>query len=319
MYAAARPPPPPLHRDQLMNLPPPIVEAAKTVLDSRGGIGRIEALSLPRLVADHSDKYIAFSPDGEPLAIIVIAPKTHPRAVHEAAECADEALRRLGPELGKRVLSPWYVGQVDGSGFSITEFCQPFAAGRISGRWARWQIADSVFEWLRAVTSHTAQSTDELQRDELYMEPLSRMARHAAVRPADRAGALDALEALQGGRWSPKAVLCHYDFWMGNLLRERPGTQRTGGFVVIDWNGSRTLGHGFYDLVRMSISLRATPSRWRRELGAHCRILDCEAAHAKFYVLGALGHLAGALGEWPVERFAQTVAACMSYIDAADT
>jgi hypothetical protein len=28
--------------------------------------------------------------------------------------------------------------------------------------------------------------------------------------------------------------------------------------------------------------------------------------------------LAGALGEWPVERFAQTTAACMRHIDKAD-
>ena len=295
-----------------------IVDAAEHTLASRGGVSHIQALPLPRLVADSADKFIAFSNQGRPLAIIAIAPKTHPRTVQDAAEHASLAQQRLGPQLGAQVLAPMYVGESEGASFSITEYCKSYGNGRLRGRWTRWRLADSVFDWLLASTEHTVQAIDAVQTDALYTVPLARMARHPAVRPEDRAAAQTALDALNGGRWAPKAVLCHYDFWMGNLLHAPTPTPARYKFVVIDWAGSNVLGHGIYDLVRMSISLRASPARGRRELAAHCRLLGCEPAHARHYLLSALGHLAGALGEWPVERFAQTVAACMRYIDKAD-
>lgn len=301
-----------------ISLPRGIVETARQILDSRGGLGRIDALPLPRLVADSADKFIAFSTRGDPLAIIVIAPKTHPHAVQEAAERASLARQRLGPQLGAPVLAPLYVGETEGTGFSITEYCQPFEEGRLRGRWNRWRIANSVFEWLRASTAQTVQPIDAAQTNALYAEPLARMAQHPAIRPEDRAAAQTALEALKGGHWVPQAALCHYDFWMGNLLRAPASSPSPRRFVVIDWAGANVLGHGIYDLVRMSISLDTSPARALRELTAHCRVLGCEPTQARHYLLSALGHLAGALGEWPVERFARTTAACIRCIDKAD-
>ena len=301
------------------NLPSAIVAAARHILDSRGGLYHISALPLPRLVADSADKFIAFSNRGDPLAIIVIAPKTHPRTVQKAAERASLARQRLGPQLGAQVLAPMYVGESEGVSFSITEYCQPFGDGRLRSRWTSWRLADGVFDWLRASTEYTVQAIDATQIDTLYAVPLARMAQHPAIGPENRAAAQTALDALNGGRWAPKAILCHYDFWMGNLLHAPASPLARYKFVVIDWAGSNVLGHGIYDLVRMSISLRASPARWRRELAAHSGILGCEPAQARHYLLSTLGHMAGALGEWPVERFAQTVAACMRYIDNADT
>lgn len=267
-----------------MGLPAVVVEAAHHILDSHGGVGHIDALPLPRLVADSADKFIAFSKRGRPIAIIAIAPKTHPRTVQEAADRANLASQRLGPQLGAQVLTPLHVGECEGCSFSITPYCKPFGNGWLRGRWARWRVGDGALDWLLASTEYTTQEIDTVQTEALYAEPLARMARHAAIRPEDRAAAQTALNSLAGGNWLPKALLCHYDFWMGNLLHAPASPSQPQRFVVIDWAGSKVLGHGIYDLVRMSISLGVTRARWHRELAAHCRALGCKPAQARHYL-----------------------------------
>jgi aminoglycoside phosphotransferase (APT) family kinase protein len=143
---------------------------------------------------------------------------------------------------------------------------------------------------------------------------LRSLAAHSAVDAEIRAAAAAAARDLAAGAWTPRTVLAHNDFWIGNLMR-RPGARDAHApFVVIDWAGSLTEGHAVYDLVRMAMSLNLAPAHIGPVLASHCRALGCDVGAAPHYLLSALGHLCENLGAWPVEQFARTAAVCHRYL-----
>jgi hypothetical protein len=52
--------------DPFMKLPPEIESAVASLMVDYGGVGSIELMAVPRLVADHVDKAIVFTPDARP-------------------------------------------------------------------------------------------------------------------------------------------------------------------------------------------------------------------------------------------------------------
>jgi len=215
------------------------------------------------------------------------------------------------------VLTPMHVGESNRASYSITAFCEPFSPNRWIARWQRWRLAPAVIEWLSAVVAQTAAVADADQIDRLFDGPLCSLAGHASVDPEIRAVAARARGDLGAGTWTPRTVLAHNDFWVGNLLQ--PSAARAGHapFVVIDWGGSLNEGHAIYDLVRMAMSLNLAPERVAPMLAAHCRALGCEVGAAPHYLLSALGHLCENLGEWPVKQFAHTASVCHRYLARA--
>src|SRR2546430_3584727 len=69
-------------------LPPAMRSEVDRVMASRGGIFGIQALDLRHLVDDHADKFLLLGQNGQPSAIVFVAPATHPTIVREAAEKA---------------------------------------------------------------------------------------------------------------------------------------------------------------------------------------------------------------------------------------
>jgi hypothetical protein len=108
-----------------------------------------------------------------------------------------------------------------GRSFAVVPYLSPVARGRLRGRWDRFRLRGPAFEWLREVTRRT-----------VAIRPRRRSTPHSCSRctgcrgcrpPASGArAARDSLAALEGGRWQPRWVLAHNDFWLGNFLFRRP-------------------------------------------------------------------------------------------------
>ena len=112
-----------------------------------------------------------------------------------------------------------------------------------------------------------------------------------------RAAALETLERLADGTWSPRHVLMHNDLWKGNILLDySPVSQIKNSsfqerFVITDWAGSMIRGYGMYDLIRLAQSLNLGAKQLRKNVTAHCLILGCDFADARCHLLSALSYL----------------------------
>ncbi len=296
-----------------LQLPADILATLDQLLRDRGGLGRVSAVALRRLVEDHCDKFIVFSRAGQPIAFVVLSPPEFPQAAALAAAAAIKASEQLGSELGATVLTPLHVGEHVGSTYTVTAFCRPLSANRWVSRWQRWRLGAPLLDWLEAVTRHTASPVDTEQTERLFARPLAALAAHRGVDDEIRARAAAAGDALAAGRWQPRTVLAHNDFWVGNLLRREQAGRHTP-FYVIDWAGALPAGHGIYDLVRIAMSMGMSSSQVRQAVARHCEVLGCEPAMASHYLASALGHLSLNLGEWPPAQFAQTAAVCHRYL-----
>jgi aminoglycoside phosphotransferase (APT) family kinase protein len=104
----------------------------------------------------------------------------------------------------------------------------------------------------------------------------------------------------------------HGDLWQDNLLR-----QQDGSLAVIDWGGSATQGYAVYDLVRLAQSFRLTKTRLHDELAWQAGRLGHASDGLTLHLLGALGHYAARLGEFPRERFCAMAQSCWSIFKSA--
>src|SRR4051812_16813832 len=109
-----------------MPCPPAMTEAIRRPLSAdamqrieefigpKRGVGAVNQLPLRQLVADYCDKYIALDGAGEPAAFLVLSPPTHPGSVRDASIAAEAAREALGNPLGDSVLTPHFVGEIEG-------------------------------------------------------------------------------------------------------------------------------------------------------------------------------------------------------------
>lgn len=300
-----------------MKLPAEIESAVASAMNPHGGIGRVEFLELPRLVPDHVEKAIVFSPAARPAMFLMIAPAAYPDCVRDAFERAAAARRALAGTLGEAVQVALFTGVAEGRSFAIVPFLAPPARGRLRRRWERFLLRAPVLAWLRDATRHTVVVPPEAAQVEAFFDPLVALSTHAALSERVRLAARSSLKELEGARWQPRWVLAHNDLWVGNLLRRRDRPAGTPGFAIIDWGSSRVRGYPMYDLLTIAGSIRLSTAALRSELHAHCRLLGCEPAHGRHHLLAALGALSLCLGEWPVERFAATADRFVTLIDEA--
>jgi hypothetical protein len=292
-------------------LPAHVVERVEQFLGSADRLGTIERLPLQRLVADYCEKFIALDVRGRPSAFIAVSPASHPDSVRKAADTSGEIRAALGPDLGFAVLTPHFVGDIDGQSYSITAYCTPLSSQRWLNRWQRLRMGSSMLAWLTEVTRHSAKVISDV--DDKVRAPLEALASNDSVDEATRQSAASAIEDLDSGRWRPRAVIAHNDLWWGNFVHRSRTVSDRLPFRVIDWAGGKVDGMPFYDLVRLSISLNPCRRRFRHQLQAHAAILGCEPADSLHYLSVAFGELSRNLGEWPVEQFSATARACLGY------
>jgi Phosphotransferase enzyme family len=277
------------------------------------GVGRFEPLQQRRLVRDHAEKFVVRGQGGRACGVVVISPDERPSACADAAHRARSSRQALGQRVGTAVLEPSLVGEHQGKTFSLMRYREPFSASGPLRRLQHWRVGPRVFDWLTASVQATMSPASADETVSEFEQPLRRLSKHRVVSEASRQRALASLTALGSSAWRPKLVWAHYDFWVGNLLRDP--ANRDYPFAVIDWGMARTRGHAFYDLLRAAPTLACSEQHARRALFAQCGLLDCRPEHAQGYLLAALGYLAANLGEWPVDRFAASVDRTLQTLD----
>src|SRR5215203_3295329 len=128
-----------------MKLPPEIESAVQPLMSEHGGIGSVELLALPRLVADDAEKAIVFTPVGRPAFFIMIAPPGYPDCVRDAFERAGAARSALGEgTLGAAVQVALHLGRAEGRSFAVVPYLTPLARGRWRRRWDRFRLRGPV-------------------------------------------------------------------------------------------------------------------------------------------------------------------------------
>ena len=303
-----------------MKLPSEIESAVQPLMSAHGGIGSVELLALPRLFfADSGEKAIVFTPRARPALLITIASPAYPGTVRDAFARAAAARRALGEgPIGAAVQVALCEGVTQGCSFAVVPYLTPMGRGRLRRRWDRLRLRGPVFAWLREVTRQTVVVLPEAAYDASVATPLRDLAQMEGVGERTRNAARDSLRALEAGRWQPRWVLAHNDFWLDNFLFRRPEVAGGPGFAVIDWGASQVRGFPAYDFLRFAHSINLSSGLLRRRLGEYCSALGCETGHARHHLLAALAALSTCLDQWPVQRFAVTAERMVGLLETAE-
>ncbi len=278
-------------------------------------VGFIDRLPLPKLVDDYCEKFVVLDRGGRPAAFIAVSPPGHPESVREAASMSRAIRESLGNPWDSAVLTPWFVGDLQGRSYSITPYCQPVSSGRWSGRWQRLRLARPILQWLEGMTQASMRDISDV--DAAVRQPLASLAEHARSDDRTRLAARVALGELDLGSWQPRSVVAHNDLWWGNFVRRPSDDRGVVPFYVIDWAGGSVTGMPIYDLVRVADSLHLSLGRFRRALREHCSILGCRPEQSRHYLCVTFGRLLRNLGEWPEEQFVITARSCLRYVEDA--
>lgn len=288
----------------------------KNLLDGEDGPGTIELLGNKKSVADDSVKFHIRDGKGCVFAVGICSSAISPGLVARGVDIAAEVRKTLKSELAKVILEPLKTGELNGLTYHVLPYCVPLS-DKMVGRFRQRRFLQSrVFDWLQQVTkdSMLKPDADEIRSD--FLVPLEQIRANHRLSRTIRESASFAIERLASGRWKPRYVLAHNDFWDGNLLLQQQNQQDNDfGFIVIDWPGAIIKGHAIYDLIRMSRSLKLGRKRLLQELQQHCKILDCKLVDSSGYLLASLGFLGMNLGHFPMDNYIRLTEGCYQYLE----
>ena len=237
--------------------------------------------------------------------------------MHRAVQQSRSAREILGHHLGSVVLQPITEGEYGGLSYVIWPKHRTLSSRRVLRHVQTSYVASRALAWLRHVQSQTHAVVSGQRLVEAYLDPLGRAALDARISETSCRLARRGLQEIDSGTWSPRTVLEHNDFWLGNLLLPRGRLLRRThpfGFFVVDWAGARVQGYPFLDLFRFCLSSGASLKLMRAEVAAHCQILGCGEQHVLPYLISALIALGSRLEHFPERRYR---AMCRRILDCA--
>lgn len=293
---------------------PPMSQAAILSILSRalypdgGQIGSVEVIRTESMVADGAAIFLLDHDH-----VLFLSPAAHPDAAAIQAQ-ATQAMAAHGSVLAERILPVEATGTLAGRSFVILPRCEPLASGRLRRLLQTPKVATTILDWLRRLIA-AASSADGAAAAEFRRSLGALVAMQDLPEPLRaEAGRLDA--AIAAGAIAPRHVPMHGDLWRNNIM-VRPGD---GELMVIDWAGGTAAGYAIYDLIRFHQSFNLSADRLRRELLWYRDALGGGAeglAMFRAHLLGALGHYANRLGEFPRERFVALARDCYGAVDSA--
>lgn len=277
------------------------------------------SISTQRLASGVGDSASIFVVgDKKPVAILAISPKKFPDLVSVEQEKASRMKRFLGPELGSPIVVPLAQGALgNGRSYALLPRKTPLSDSRIVWPFQRWSLKVHLSRWLQAINVTT--TTQETSFD-LYRKSLEHLRGMAGLSDSIKSVSQKALCRLNSGDFVPRATPMHNDLWKGNVLlpsSEDNQDKLSFPFFVIDWRGSRIDGFPFFDLVRLSMSLKFTASELRQELMHSRQSLGCEFSDAPYYVTAALGEIASRNDQFPVQAFLGMAEHCFTELRRA--
>jgi len=288
-------------------------------LQSKGGLGKITPLGIPKTVADNPHKFLLQNPQAKPIAVLFCSRPSAPHFVARSVDRTHEAKKLLGSRAGRVVLEPLLTGVMDGLSYAVFPWRQPLTDSRFFWTIQRARLRPVFFRWLREATAATLHSRIETETVGNFERQLIHVAQDPSLGVKVRACAKLAIKRLHRGLWKPRHVLTHNDLWKGNLLMGTSSAlsyPRGNQFVIIDWSGANPDGYGIFDFLRLAQSMQLPVSQFVRELRFHCHTLECELGDAKGHLLAALGHLGTHLEHFSRERYRLLADKTFHYLSA---
>jgi len=262
-------------------------------------------------VADEIAKLILDDAMGRPVGMLHLSSEVSPDLAARGAAMALDAARSLGTPAGSHVLQAISTGMCDGRSFAVYPYQAHLSGWRVLRAIQRVRLRGYVLQWLRTLAASTARDIATADREGSVVESLRFVERAEGMSAETRSIAREAIARIAHGRWSPRTVLMHGDLWSGNLLLDPARPYRARAFCVIDWAGATARGFGVYDLIRLGMSFRLTPARLRREIEAHCEILECEACDGLSHLVASLGVLGRQRECFPLDRYVAMANRCV--------
>lgn len=275
-------------------------------------ISHVEVIRTQSMVADGAAIFLL---DHD--YVLFLSPAAHPDAAAIQAE-ATKTMAGLGPVMAERILPVTASGTLAGRSFLILPRCEPLAGGRLRRLFQTPKVAATILDWLRQLVGGAAgdqPSSGDVAADEFRRSLRALVDMHDL--PESLRGEAERLEAaIAAGTLTPRHVPMHGDLWRNNIM-VRP---ESGELVVIDWAGGTASGYAIYDLIRFHQSFNLSTDRLKRELLWYRETLGGGAqglAMIRAHLLGALGHYANRLGEFPRHRFVALARDCYGAVDSA--
>ncbi len=295
-------------------LPSQIVEVIDSFMASCGGLNDVFELPLPKLVEASTHKFIIFNQKKKPYAFLILSSSKSPDSVFENARKAKEIAELLPDNLASSILVPNLCSYSGGKSFSVGMFYRTFSKNMLIRKLQLILTRKSMLRWLYELNELTLSKASDSEIASEFVSPLEFIVNHPKISQNAKDIARKALYQLSINLWQPYMVMAHNDLWYGNFLIDNDNPYGMP-FKIIDWEGSRLRGHGFYDLIRLAYSVSLSKDSFNEELEKHFRLFECSKIQSKFYLLAALGSLGSNLGNWQEKRFVDTVNESLRYID----
>ena len=275
-------------------------------------ISSVEVIRTESMVADGAAIFLLDQDH-----VLFVSPASHPDAAAIQAQ-ATQAMAALGDVLSERILPVTATGMLADRSFLILPRCEPLASGRLRRLLQTPKVAATILGWLRQLVGDTITDTQgsDIRAAAEFRRSLGALVDMHDLPESLRTESARLEAAIAAGTIVPRHVPKHGDLTRNNIKVRTDG----GDFVVIDWAGGTASGYAIYDLIRFHQSFNLSAERLRRELLWYREALGRGAqgmAMIRTHLLGALGHYANRLGEFPRDRFVALARDCYEAIDSA--
>ena len=257
---------------------------------------------------------------GSKRAILLVSPAKFPEVVSQDQAKAAAMRNYLGEELGSVILNPLAQGHILNRSYALMPFRRTYSDNRLFWALQKHQMKRQVIEWLQAVNGRYSVIADSASNREQFIRPLQYLKTMPAADRNIRVAASTALDRLLKQKFQPYFVPMHNDLWKGNFLQRTRGDGRSKAsyrFFIVDWRGSRINGFPIYDLVRVSLSYKLTPSELNAAIIRATAALECDPVDALSYVTVALGEIALRMDQFPLNQFLQLARDCIMEVKRA--
>ncbi len=294
-----------------MELDVNIVKALAKLLDVEAQEIIAQPLITEALVSDTTQKIsISTSKNEPPKAFVLISATKTPNAIKSGYEKLCGLAEIIGPALAKNLLMPLQVAESNGLTYSISPFHRPLSTKWLLKNLDAWWVRRRLTDWVIGVAKASKTSATKTEVEVSFVQPLLALSQAEGLKLRYQKIALEAANAIKNGNWQPSFVCAHNDLWSGNVL-----SSKQHKFVLIDWDGVLLKGYAFYDLVRVTGSFGLKKTAFKKALQQYCKVMQCDEAQAKYYLISAFAALYADLGGWQFERFMILLEYCMEHLE----